>query len=487
MMLEPRAWQEKAHQTAREGAKKGHKAQLLMAPTGAGKTFSALRAVKECLDKNRTAMFICDRLTLIKQTSKVADSLGLDHGIIQASNPREDKTKPFQIASIQTLERRSWPQDIDLVICDETHSVYKTWKDQIIKKDSFWLGLSATPFTKGLGNLYSNLINVTTMDELTRDGILVPMRVFSCRKINMQGAETANGEWTDKAVEDRGREIIGDVVTEWLKIAEGRKTFVFGSTIKHCEEMARQFNEVGVYARVFSAYTKEDERNEIWKELDEGELKVIISVEALAKGVDYPGVSVIVDCRPLRKSFSTFIQMIGRGLRSAPDKADMILMDHSGNVVRFADDFSDLYFNGLKSLNDAERKDQIIRKEPKEKEEYSCPSCGITPFKHICVCGYATQSQSNIIVLPGKMVEQVMLGKRKLADSRYDLWKQLVTYSLKHSPDKAEKRAKALYYNIVKSWPDFDFHSTPQESLSPEVINQIKYINIRYAKGRKHI
>ena len=64
------------------------------------------------------------------------------------------------------------------------------------------------------------------------------MRVFSCSKVDMRGAATAGGEWTDLAAQERGMEIIGDVVTEWQKFASDRKTIVFGATIRHCEEMA---------------------------------------------------------------------------------------------------------------------------------------------------------------------------------------------------------------------------------------------------------
>jgi DNA repair protein RadD len=71
-----------------------------------------------------------------------------------------------------------------------------------------------------LGQVYSNLINAATMDELTKAGVLVPMRVFSCTKINMSGAKTIGGEWSDAAAAERGMGIVGDVVAEWEKYAK---------------------------------------------------------------------------------------------------------------------------------------------------------------------------------------------------------------------------------------------------------------------------
>ena len=83
---------------------------------------------------------------------------------------------------------------------------------------------------------------------------------------------------------------------------------------------------------MFCADTTKAEREAILKEYrkPDSAIRVLISVEALAKGFDVPDVGCVVDCRPLRKSLSTAIQMWGRGLRSSPEtgKTDCILLDH---------------------------------------------------------------------------------------------------------------------------------------------------------------
>ena len=328
----PRPFQDAAHAALRAGALEGHKNQMVMAPTGAGKSYLGLRIIHEALLKGKKAVFMCDRTTLINQTSEAADKYGLSaHGILQASHWRMNSEAPFQIASAQTIARRKWP-DADVIVIDEAHTQMKAWTEYIPDCRAKVIGLSATPFSDGLGKLFSNLINATTMDELTRSGVLVPMRVLSCTMANMAGAATAGGEWTDQAAEQRGMEIIGDVVAEWIKHAQNRKTIVFGATIKHCEELCRQFNEIGVMAAVFTSNTLPTEREFLLKEYrkKDSSLRVLVSVEALAKGFDVPDVGCVVDCRPLRKSLSTAIQMWGRGLRSSPDtgKTDCLLLDH---------------------------------------------------------------------------------------------------------------------------------------------------------------
>lgn len=488
-----RPFQLTAHEKLREGRKAGHKNQLIMAPTGSGKTYIGLKVAHEALLKNKTVIFVCDRTTLINQTSETADSYGLSaHGVIQSNHWRFDPKLPFQIASVQTLANRSWP-DSDVVIIDECHSLYKTITDHIPTCRAAVIGLSATPFSDGLGKFYSNLINATNMHELTDSGVLVPMKVFSCTKANMEGAEISGGEWTDKAAQDRGMEIVGNVVEEWLKYGEDRKTIVFGATIAHCEEICRQFNEIGVMAAVFTSRTKEEERTELLKEYKKHNsiLKILISVDALAKGFDVKDVSCVVDCRPLRKSLSTAIQMWGRGLRSSPDtgKVDCRLLDHSGNILRFMEDFTDIFYNGLETLDCGEKLDKAIRKDkPEDKEIIRCPECGYTPFAKRCIaCGHEIQSISLIESEVGEMKE-IMIGKRKMADDAKHLWEQCVTYAVGNSsPEKQKGRAAYIYKDITGEFPpsNFRFDATLNTPITKNVMGKIKQKNIAFARSNR--
>lgn len=489
---EPRPFQVAAHDALRAGIRAGHKNQLVMAPTGAGKLYLGLRVIHEALSRNKSALFICDRTTLIDQASAAADKYGLGaHGIMQAQHWRTNSDMPFQIASAQTLANRKIP-DVDVIVIDEAHTQMKVWTDHIPSCRAAVVGLSATPFSAGLGKLFTNLVCATTMDELTKSGVLVPMRVFSCTQTNMDGAATAGGEWTDLAAEQRGMEIIGDVVSEWLKFSENRKTIVFGATIRHVEELVRQFNDVGVMAAAFTSHTQPSERASLLREYrkPESNLRVLVSVEALAKGFDVPDVSCVVDCRPLRKSLSTAIQMWGRGLRSSPEtgKEDCILLDHSGNIVRFLEDFTEIYFNGLGSLDTGEKLDKAIRKESKDFEPKGCPSCGFKPFAKRCIsCGFEIVQPSLIESQPGQM-QEITIGKKKLAEDKAHLWAQVATYAKAHSaPEKQQGRAAHLYRDIVGAWPPrgWNVHDTPNVEITRNTLNQIRHKNIAFAKARQ--
>jgi superfamily II DNA or RNA helicase len=487
----PRDFQLKAHDALRQGFRDGHKNQLIMAPTGAGKTYLGLRICNEAIQKGKRAVFLCDRTTLINQTSEVADRYGMhQHGIIQANHWRRNDHL-FQIASVQTVAKRAfWPQ-MDVLVVDEAHTTYKAWTEFAQRTGAAVIGLSATPFTAGLGKIFSNLVNATTMFDLTQNGVLVPMRIFSCHKPDMTGAETSGGEWTDRAAEERGMEIVGDVVNDWHKYGENRKTIVFGATIKHCEELCRQFIDSGVMAAVFTSETTHKERELLLKEYRKPEsmLKVLISVEALAKGFDVPDVGCVCDARPLRKSLSTAIQMWGRGLRSSPDtgKKDCHLLDFSGNIIRFFEDFNEVYFNGLDKLDDGEKLDKTVRKD-EEYEPKGCPKCGYTPFHKRCMaCGYERVSSQVSKALPGQMSE-IFIGegknKKKLADSAEHLWHQVATYARIHSqPDKQSGRAWHLFKKITGQETQWQFSKAPNVEITKNVLNKIRQLNMAFVKG----
>lgn len=498
---DPRAFQIKAMHGIAESISNGHNNLMLMSPTGSGKSYIGMRLVYKALKAGKRVMFLCDRINLVNQASKNAFRYGLgDHGIIQGDNKHmEDWSKPFQIASVQSIASRGWPEKTEVLIVDEAHDRNQVWVDFAMEKRGRVIGLSATPFAPGLGKIFTDLVCPTTMHELTQEGVLVPMKVLSCRKPDMSGAKTDGfGEWQKSEAAERGMEIIGDVVTEWMRHGEGRKTIVFAANIAHGEELCRQFNEAGVLAATFTKDTANGERDMLLNEFEKhnSSLRVLISVEALAKGFDVPDVGCVVDCRPLRKSLSKAIQMWGRGLRSSPStgKKDCILLDHSGNITRFAEDFTDIFFNGLKSLDEGEQLDRVARKsESDERELKGCPSCGYKPFRKRCMsCGFEIQERSSVVHEAGVM-QEVDIGGVKT--DRADLWNQICSYSRTHNIQKKEGFAKIKFKELTGSWPPFrwSFDRAPMvdvpEALEKKLQGQLKQSKIaeRYRQQKERM
>jgi len=481
----PRECQTRALNLLREGFRKGHRKQLLVLPTGGGKTLAALMLIHEILKKGNKAVFVCDRTALINQTSARADSYGLNHGIVQADHWRRDNSLPFQIASVQTIQARGyWPQ-ADVIVLDEAHTLYTATRELLERATVPVIGLTATPCTKGLGLLYSHMVNAATMHELTESGVLVPMQILTCVKPDMTGAKTSGGEWTAKAAGEREAEIIGDVIGEWLKHGENRKTIAFGADIAYCEALVQRFNSVGVVAATYTAETPDAERKTLLEEFEKADprLRVLVSIEALAKGFDVQDIGCVIDARPLRKSLSTAIQMWGRGLRSSPGKTDCKLLDFSGNIQRFYDDFVDVYFNGFTQLDMAEKLDGTVRKE--EWATAGCPQCHHAPFRRRCLaCGYEKITKVLEDTSDGVM-QEIRIGAKVIAKDKTDLWKQLCAYAESTSrPEKKGGRAWHLFRDITGEPPPRSWDFDPTGTVTRGTLSKIKSLRIAWIKGK---
>ncbi len=488
---EPREFQRGAHDALRAGLAAGHKRQILAAPTGSGKTYMAMRLISEALAKGRRALFVADRITLIDQTSKTASQYGLDdHGVIQAQHWRSFPHRPLQIASTQTLARRQWPI-ADVIVIDECHTQYSSWTDHVSSCDTPVIGLSATPFSKGLGKIFSNVVNAETLGNLTEAGILKRLRVVTAHRPDMTGVAKVAGEWTAEGAGKAALTIAGDAVKEWQDRASDRKTIMFCPDIKTCEEMQQKFRDSGVLAETFTEKTKPEQRDKILQEYRRADsaIRILISVEALAKGFDVPDVSCVIDMRPLRKSFSSWVQMVGRGLRQSTGIDDCLLLDHSGNALRFAHDFEDLYHHGVRSLDDGEKLDASAR-EIAEKLERGCPACGSVPFVKQCMCcGYVTPPKPSVEIAPANMVDFDIIG----AGDKRALYIEVASY-VKSSPyyageEAGRKKAAAVYKSMTGAWPPWKWNDdlwplVGVGECSTKTARKIRASMMEYAKRR---
>lgn len=348
-------YQSQAVQALRDNIAKGIRKQVLCAPTGSGKTVMAAYLLKAAHAKGSRAYFLCDRVALINQTSALLDHYGIPHGVVQASHWRNRPDELIQVASQQTLERRGWPVGVDLMVVDECHTMRQQTTDQIKKTSAVVLGLTATPFTPGMGQVYEDIVSVTTTNKLIDDGRLAPFTIFAPATIDMDGAKVVGGEWTDAVAAERAMRIVGDVVENYLKFGQGRKFIAFGATVAHCEQMQRELMNAGVRCELYTAYTSDTEREAILNEYRKpnSQIRGLISVAALAKGFDVPDVSCLIIARPLKSSKAEHIQIIGRGLRADPSDPDKkcVIIDHAENCVRFGAFMADFFENSVSAFS----------------------------------------------------------------------------------------------------------------------------------------
>ncbi|MGB3391157.1 MAG: DEAD/DEAH box helicase, partial [Pseudaminobacter sp.] len=306
----------------------GRRRPVLMMATGAGKTKTAAAIIKRALAKGKHVVFVVPALELIEQTIKAFRREGiLEIGVIQANHPETDPTRPVQVASAQTLARRAFPK-ADLVIVDEAHRVQRRvfeWM-RLCPKLPF-IGLSATPWTKGLGKHYDDLIIGATTQQLIREGYLSPFRVFAPSHPDLTGVRTVAGDYAeDELAEAMDKpKLTADVVSTWLKLGENRPTLCFAVNRAHARSLERDFRQAGVPVGYVDGNTEKDERDNVRAAFERGDLRVVVNVGVLTTGVDWD-VRCLILARPT-KSEMLYVQIIGRGLRSAQGKQDCLLRD----------------------------------------------------------------------------------------------------------------------------------------------------------------
>lgn len=488
-MLSLRDYQEGALDALRDGFQQGHRAQMLYLPTGGGKTEIAIAMMERAAKNYKKAAMVLDRIVLCNQTSMRLDRYGIAHGVMQSGHWRYRPYERIQVCSAQTLEKRGSFPGIDLLIVDEAHNTRaKTAEFIKARPELKVVGLSASPFTKGLGGIYSRVVNASTTGALVEAEMLAPLRVYVCRQIDMDGAKKIAGEWSDKDASERGIKIVGDVVSEWVaKTAQvfggPKKTIVFCAGVKHGEELARSFAQAGYNFVSVSYRDGDDFKKQVFEEFAKPDTVIhgLIATDILTKGFDVPDVMVGVSARPFSKSFSSHVQQMGRVMRSSPGKSFALWLDHSGNYLRFREDWEAIYSDGCDKLEDGKEK---AKPEPKdrEKKDATCPSCGtvFAPRATVCACcGYERPSRSLIEVAPGEM-EEVGAMNRAGVEEKRRFYSELLWIAEARNYRKGWAANK--YREKFGVWP----RNVIEEPVSPSfaTLQWVKSRQIAWAKAR---
>lgn len=348
-----RAYQTNALDLLRGQFVGGIRSSVLHAPTGAGKTVIICELIRLASEKGSRVFFLAHRKELITQcSSRLADN-DVFHGIIKAGI-RPTITAPVQVASVQTLVRRDFEAP-DILVVDECHHARAETYRKILDRcrRSIVIGLTATPCrTDGRGlEMFQSMVQVTTTKKLIEEGFLVPAQVWAPTAIDTSHLKIQAGDFNQKQLDGvvRKSSIYGDIIKEWKDKAHDRPTVVFAVSIAHSNELVEAFRAAGTTAEHVDGSTPEDERDAILRRFESGETQVVSNVGILTEGWDSPRVSCLVIARPTA-SLSLHLQIIGRGLRTHPEKHDCIVLDHAGNHVRhgFCDDDREWSLAGAK-------------------------------------------------------------------------------------------------------------------------------------------
>jgi superfamily II DNA or RNA helicase len=472
----------------RESLMAGHRRPMLQAPTGFGKTLLAAAIVEGARAKGKRVIFTVPALSLIDQTFAAFFDEGIrDVGVMQGGHPFTDPSKPVQIASVQTLQRRQIPP-ADIVVVDEAHrwfAMYGSWMSDPSWQRVPFVGLSATPWTKGLGKHYDALLIAATTEDLIDEGYLAPFRVYAPSHPDLSKVHTVAGDYHEGELAEVMNEpvLVADVVSTWLEKGQDRPTLCFAVDRAHAKSLEEKFQDAGVSTAYIDAYTTRDERESIRKRFEKKHIQVVCNVGCLTTGVDWD-VRCIVLARPTRSEM-LFVQIVGRGLRTAADKDDLLILDHSDTHLRlgFVTDIRH------ERLDDGSPRPAAER-ETKEALPKECPSCSFLrpPKVQVCpACGFKVTKQPGIKCEDGELIEfdrhgNPLAAASKKADRETKQRWYSMLLGLAHERGYKSGWVANQYRQKFQVWPRG--HIEVALPPSPEVRSYVKSRMIAFAKQR---
>ena len=397
---------------------------ILTLPTGAGKTVMMTEWAAKMAKQGKRTLIIVDREELVFQTDENLQ----DVSIMKAGYDKLYKPEALiHIVMLQTAYSRQkvlMDLDFDYIFFDEVHQYYDGLMFKAITEafpNAKVIGVSATPIdNKGyLLPGFDECINDLQLQDLIDMGFLVKPNYYSLSNysIDLSKIKITNGDFNIEELDNMmiNFERLDKIYSEWLKIAENRKTIAFCSSIKQAEATCNYFKEKGVACACL--HSKVNNREEVLTALKVGAVKIVFNVGILVAGFNEPSVDCIMFLNPT-KILRRYIQQAGRGLRLFKGKEDCLMLDFAGltSIHGFC---NDLRF--------------YIPAPPEAEYKYKeCPECGNILAKHIkkCdVCGYEFTTEEMITVSKPKKkeierLEKAMNLQKELKHNIYELVKE---------------------------------------------------------------
>ncbi len=338
----------------------GHWRNLIIAATGTGKTIIAAFDFKRFFKIRHSQvriLFVAHRREILEQ------AIATFRNVLRIADFGELLVGPFQAVRMDHLfcsvdmlkSRRLWEQVnkdfYDYIVIDEAHhgpaESYRPIFDHFNPR--ILLGLTATPermdgrsVAADFGNRFAAEIR---LPEALEEKLLCPFHYFGVTDPVPIDEDKfwKNGKYDIQELENvyTGAHILAkqrlDAILKALLRYEPDLSLVrcigFCVSVKHAKYMAQMFNDRGISSAVLIGETNDEERTALLRDFKEGKLAFLFTRDVLNEGFDVPDVNTVLFLRPT-ESLTVFLQQLGRGLRHAPGKDCLTVIDFVGQAHR---------------------------------------------------------------------------------------------------------------------------------------------------------
>jgi len=313
---------------------------LMQLPTGGGKTIILAAIARNFFQRQEPILVIAHTEELIFQLRDALEqACGVLVGVIKAG-VKANPERLIQVASVQTLRNRALPPAALVIIDESHHATAKTYR-QIIEScpDAYILGVTATPCRtdgSGFDDLFDALVSVTNPRELIEQGHLCDYKLIaSPNAISTKDIRSTAGDFNNRELADSVDvvELAGNLIGAYKLYAIAKKCVVFAINCNHSKAIAKRYRASGIPAEHLDGETPDEERKAVIERFRTGETLVLCNVNIVTEGFNLPNIEAVQIARPT-KSLSLWLQMVGRGLRTAEGKEHTLIIDHTDNFAR---------------------------------------------------------------------------------------------------------------------------------------------------------
>lgn len=377
-----------------------YSAVLAFAPTGFGKTVLAGALIKLIFEARKRVIFCVHRVDLITQTAKTFERFGIPFSYIAAGYHFNPHHRIF-IASIATLQNRLGKIPANYVMVDEAHLSAATGWAKVAhhykREGSKLIGYTGSPERldgKPLGDVWDTMVLGPSTRWLIEHGFLSRYRAFSPAGLDLSGLHTRNGEYVAAEVDAlmSGKAVLANAVKHWRKLAAGKRTIAFASSVGRAEELAAKFRDAGIMAVALDGDTPQADRRSAFNGFADRQIDIIVNCQLFCEGFDLAAqvdrpvtIECVLDNSPTQ-SLARHLQKHGRGLRQDGTGVPHILIDMVGGFAK-----------PNLGLPDEEREWSLEgrKKTTREVELLVCPDCFAAhpPAAKCPECGHAYQKR----------------------------------------------------------------------------------------------
>ena len=484
-----------------------HRAPVLVQATGSGKTRVAAAICRRAIGKGNRVLFITPRRGLTLQANEAFDELGIESGIIMAG-VEHDNRHMVEVASMDTIISRLAKDRLtgallgveaaDIFIIDEGHLAVSAKRKEFLLgvldgkygPNKIVIGLTASPCVAGgggLGAVFDDLLVPVTMHELIEHGYLCPPRYYSAERPDLSKVGMTAGEYKqdDLGSAFADTTIMGDVISNWQRIAAGTTTVVFTPTRANAADLVERFQAIGVAAEYVDANTSDYDRGQMYHRVKVGKTRVICNVGIVSLGVDIPNIQTVV-MATATKSVAKWMQAVGRALRPSDGKDYAYIIDHGGMTLDPkmgpVEDIVDWTLDEKSKVQD---RIEDRKKENREAKEIECQKCK-TVFKarHNCpACGWSWKKPGEPLEYYEADLQEVgkKANRTMTHEQKAEFYGGLLAYAKRKGYNPGW--AAHAYREKTGVWPNA-YKNAPEVEPSIEVMTYIKHRAIKRAKSR---